>query len=1548
LFTPAVHGVTIDKTNNSVYAATTSGVFKTVNGGTNWTDITGDPTLVTLKVAVDPTNSSILYVSVPFIGIRKTIDGGANWTTNGTGLQSTQIRPLLINPSQPSTLFIGTNVLSDAFVTKLNAAGTSQIYSTYLGGTLADTANGIALDASGNAYITGSTTSTNFPTANALQAAKGDNIDGTDAFITKLNATGTALVYSTYLGADSNDVGHAIAVDAAGNAYVGGSTDSLFFPTVNAFQPVTTLSNDAFVAKVNAAGSALVYSTYLGGDLNEDCLGIAVDPNGAAYVTGRTSSLNFPTVAAMQASRSGSSSDAFITKLAPSGSSLIFSTYFGGTSNDNGRGIALDSSQNIYIVGFTNSSNFPTLNPLQPTTGGSSDVFVAKLRPAADVEVTVNDSPDPVNFGSNLTYTITVKNNGDITATGVTLNDTLPAGASLVSANSTAGTCSGTAPVTCNIGTLTGGASATVTIVITPPAVRTLNNTATATINETDALPANNTATTQTLVDFVDLSIAKKAAQNLVSPGSSLTYSLIVKNKGALPANVTVTDNLPAGLTLTKCSATGNGVCGGSGNNVSVTFSQLAANASEAIVLSVSVSASAIEGTVINNTASVSSPIVDPDNSNNSSSASVTVAAVSVLQKSNGIIGFHGSRSTPVPTGLYTIKSDGTDEKPVPNTEQGDGPKWSPDGSKLAFIVRNFASIVPVVELIIVNPDGSGLMKVANDVSSINRRPTWSPNGSQLAYIGGGFDPNSTRSIFIANADGSGSYKLPGSPQFLSSVDWSPDGTKFLYSTDRELFVMNADTTGQTQITTSQQTSDGPTTDIEPSWSPDGKRILFRRYTNNFEGVYVINADGTNLRKLFNFPVPEPSWSADGLSIVFSQNSRICTVNTDNTNFKCLTNANESDIRPDWQSLPNPNPTPTPTPAPTFSLSGRIMFDGATAIPGQVRLTGPVNALIPNVDGADYEFVNLPAGQYTVEPVSIFYSFNPASRTVTITNANITGLDFVATFEPANITGHVKDNEGHPIAGLRMISAGGFPQGVTFTDADGFYSFPNVQRNMSYAIIPDQFTAYDILPESQIIQNLTTSVTVDFIGTKRAANVISGRVIEATTGQPLPGVRVDLNQGLAFIDFKFTDANGNFSFGERKSFNSFSVTIIDGGGFVYGPKTPGAIQPQQFAEIQIPNLTSDQNLTFTAARVNTVQFTSANVSVNEGAGSVEIIVTRTGDVTSPATVGFGTFDQALLAACSVVNGKASERCDFGSTAGTLRFAAGETIKSFVIPIVNDVNVEGNETFTILLGSAVGAQFGVTATATVTILDNDTTPATQNPIDGVDPFVTQQYIDFLGRLPDSVGFANWVATLGGCPSGGFGENLNPSCDRVHVSSGFFLSDEFRGRGYFAYRFYEVGFDRRPLYAEFVPDMAQVGGAQSPQSELLSKAAYTDEFVQRNEFKNRYNGLSNSAYVNTLEQNAEIVLSNKADLIAALDGNQKSRGQVLREIVESKAVEDKFFIRAFVAMQYFGYLRRDPDTIGYDNWVTTLTNDPSNIRHMIFGFLFSNEYRGRFGP
>jgi len=232
------------------------------------------------------------------------------------------------------------------------------------------------------------------------------------------------------------------------------------------------------------------------------------------------------------------------------------------------------------------------------------------------------------------------------------------------------------------------------------------------------------------------------------------------------------------------------------------------------------------------------------------------------------------------------------------------------------------------------------------------------------------------------------------------------------------------------------------------------------------------------------------------------------------------------------------------------------------------------------------------------------------------------------------------------------------------------------------------------------------------------------------------------------------------------------------------------------------------------------------------------------------------------------------------------------------------------------------------------------------IDDVDFFVHQQYIDFLGRMPDAAGFANWIATLSGCPNGGFGEFDNPHCDRVHVSAGFYQSHEFQGRGYWAYRFYDAALGRRPVYTEFVPDMIRIGGSQSPEQEDQSKLLYMNDFVQKPEFKSIYDALNNTQFVNKLEQTAGVTLSNKAQLISSLDGNQQTRAQVLRTVIESQPVFDRFFNRGFVSMQYFGYLRRDPDSIGFQNWVNTLNADPSNFRHMIFGFIYSTEYRTRF--
>src|SRR5215208_3150245 len=355
----------------------------------------------------------------------------------------------------------------------------------------------------------------------------------------------------------------------------------------------------------------------------------------------------------------------------------------------------------------------------------------------------------------------------------------------------------------------------------------------------------------------------------------------------------------------------------------------------------------------------------------------------------------------------------------------------------------------------------------------------------------------------------------------------------------------------------------------------------------------------------------------------------------------------------------------------------------------------------------------------------------------------------------------------------------------------------------------------------------------------------------------------------------------------RSRYGSGNTSLLPTVG-IGGGEQDGYVVTSHTSKDDKVNLTNAQQVTYTprAQSVSTFQMEAA-LNVDEANGFATINVTRTGDLGGFASVNYATSDTAGLTNCTVVNSKASERCDYETAVGTLRFATGEAMKSFIVPIVDDVLVEGNETFTVTLSGATGASLG-TSTGVVTINEDDLAPANQNPIDDIPFFVTQQYIDFLGRLPDPIGFANWVATLNGCPNGGFGEFANPGCDRVHVSAGFFQSVEFQGRGYFAYRFYEVALDRRPTYAEFVPDMAQVGGPQSPESEALSKTTYTAEWTQRPEFKTRYDALSNSQYVNALEVNAEVVLPNKAALIAALDGGQTNRGQVLRDIVESQAV------------------------------------------------------------
>ncbi len=266
---------------------------------------------------------------------------------------------------------------ADVFVSKFSPDGSSLAYSTYLGGDSEDKGRGIALDGSGSAYVTGNSYSSNFPTLNPYQTYQG----GIDAFVAKLSPSGNSLVYSTFLGGNSSDVGYSIAVDGSGNAYVTGQTTSINFPTQNPYQQTLrgASAGDAFATKLSPSGNSLVYSTYLGGNVADAGFGIAIDGSGNAYVTGWTSSTDFPLLDPFQTDQP--SDDAFVTKLSASGNSLVYSTYLGGENVEIARGIAVDANGNAYITGYTGSGNFPTQNPYQTYQGPAdyTDAFVTKL-----------------------------------------------------------------------------------------------------------------------------------------------------------------------------------------------------------------------------------------------------------------------------------------------------------------------------------------------------------------------------------------------------------------------------------------------------------------------------------------------------------------------------------------------------------------------------------------------------------------------------------------------------------------------------------------------------------------------------------------------------------------------------------------------------------------------------------------------------------------------------------------------------------------------------------------------------------------------------------------------------------------------------------------------------------------------------------------------------------------------------------------------------------------------------------------------------------------
>jgi hypothetical protein len=389
-----------------------------------------------------------------------------------------------------------------------------------------------------------------------------------------------------------------------------------------------------------------------------------------------------------------------------------------------------------------------------------------------------------------------------------------------------------------------------------------------------------------------------------------------------------------------------------------------------------------------------------------------------------------------------------------------------------------------------------------------------------------------------------------------------------------------------------------------------------------------------------------------------------------------------------------------------------------------------------------------------------------------------------------------------------------------------------------------------------------------------------------------------------------------------------------------------------------------------------VQFSQASLSTTESSGSIALLVTRTVNTSGVVTVDYATSDTSGANNCNVVNGNASSRCDYIAQIGTLQFAAGETFKIISIPLIDDSYAEGAENFLVTLSNPTGAVVGTPATTTVVLNDNETTNGV-NPIDQTAFFVREQYVDFLDREPDNQGYNFWLAEINNCTP-------KPQCTevkRINVSGAFFLSIEFQESGYLAERSYKIAYGDATGIAtvqnvatqisvpiirlnEFLYDSHAIGNGvivgNSNWQQVLetNKVAYFNAFVTRPRFLTEYpQGMSPADFVNKLNSRAGGVLtqSEKDALINQLTLAQKTRAEVFRAIAENGTLKANETNRAFVLMQYFGYLRRNPndprdsDYTGYKFWLDKLNQFNGNYiqAEMVASFINSLEYRQRFG-
>jgi CSLREA domain-containing protein len=825
------------------------------------------------------------------------------------------------------------------------------------------------------------------------------------------------------------------------------------------------------------------------------------------------------------------------------------------------------------------------------------------------------------------------------------------------------------------------------------------------------------------------------------------------------------------------------------------------------------------------------------------------------------------------------------------------GLRWSPDKSKLAFAETLSA---PHTRISMRDNVSGTIIPLTSPDSGVafskDRGASWSPDGTRIVFSRFYGTNQSNSHIFSINADGTNLTQLTSGPfpaVFDTDPDWSPDGTRIVFARDNKIVLMNADGSNQSSFTPQSAV------DVSnPRWSPDGQKLLFIKTTSNdypmHPTIVISNPDGTAQTPIHDalLSIYSMSWGGE-LQVATSAGSNVAIESgAVSLNFAGVSGSGGNTV----VSLIPPNSAGT--------MPGGFVIAGlAYEISTTAAYTSPVTVCVGVPShiqfNSSFSLMHNENGVLVDRTTTRNFQIRQICGTVT----SLSPFALAEQIDPAKpqIFGLVVDSNGNPMSGVRMLLTGAENK-ETETDTDGTFKFVNLTAGANYNVQPEQL-GYMFSSYSQDFVNLSGEQPVVFTGTA-SSFPISGRVTDQQ-GNGVDGALIQVEGSTQAT----TDANGNYTLNDLPAAGSYTLRATNGGN--------------NFS----PSETTISPLVGSVTDVDFIQLSPVTPTAADASVSGRVLDDKGAPVAGVLISMSGTQDRKTIS----------------DSDGNYRFDNVET-NGFYTVTPSRAHYQfspANWSFS-LLANVTDAAFTAIPDAVIV----------GNLIDSPEYFVRQHYLDFLGREPDESGFNFWNNQMLECGD-------DAACQerrRINVSAAYFLSIEFQETGGLVDSVYRASYGRRPLYAEFMPDMASVaesvvvGSGNWRQQLAENKRAFCQSFVTRAAFQQEFASLSNDAFVDKLIGNTHVGFSQgeRDALITSLNSGTATRADVLLRITENEAFEQAKRNEAFVMMEYFGYLRRDPDESGYQYWLNKLNQFDGNFERaeMVKAFINSSEYRQRF--